>query len=137
MLKGDKNQECIILSQRFEEYRKSKGLSYREIGEAFGKTEAAIRLASKRNSINQGFIRNLAKKFDLNLKWALTGEGEMINEQFRTEVEPESFYSRAKTIDEIIDEKVEKKIDVLREEILLVARSIILQELKKIKNTES
>ncbi len=121
-----------MLSHRFEQYRKAKGLSYREIGDSFGKTEAAIRLASKRNAINEGFMRTLSEKFDINLTWALTGNGEMFNTDFT-----EADHKTAKTIDEIIDEKVDKKIAALREEMLLTARSIILKELKNIKDNES
>ena len=132
MPKQDNEKYNLMLSHRFEHYRKAKGLSYREIGDAFGKTEAAIRLASKRNSINEGFIRTLSEKFDINLTWALTGNGDMFNPDFIA-----ADYKTVKTIDEIIDEKVDKKIAALREEMLLTAKSIILKELKNIKNNES
>lgn len=127
MTKTNLAPENLILSQRFEKYRKSKGLTYREIGAAFEKTEAAIRLASQRGAITEGFMRKLAKRFDINLNWALTGEGDMFNPEFSTQ----TYAAKEKTIDEIIDEKVRERINSLRSEIiLLTARSIILNELK-------
>lgn len=74
-------------------------------------------------------MRKLAKRFDINLNWALTGEGDMFNPEFSTQ----TYAAKEKTIDEIIDEKVDKKIDALREEILLIAKNLVLQELKNIK----
>lgn len=115
----------MIFSRRFEEYRKTRKLSYRSIGEAFGKTEGAIRMASKRHAIDEGFLRTLSENFDINLHWALTGKGEMINSGFRAAKE-----ANEKTIDALIDEKVEEKIGVLKEDIMLLKiRNIILKEL--------
>ena len=129
MPRQDNEKYRLMLSQRFEQYRKAKRLSYREIGKAFGRTEGAIRMASKRKSIDEGFMRTLAEKFDINLSWALTGKGEMFNADFIAAADRKT----EKTIDEIIDEKLEGKIRVLKEEIILLkTRNIISEELDKL-----
>lgn len=87
--------------------------------------------------VNAGInpIQNIVNNFpQVNPTWLLTGKGTMILDNVETE---EPIYKEQKTtIDKIIDEKLDKKISIIREEIMLTARSIILRELKNIKNDE-
>lgn len=116
-----------IFLERIKAYVKEKDLSLRQVSLAVGLSGAYLS-----NSLKQGsapsvdIISKIIDKYpDLNPFWLLTGKGDMIIEGDLVQ-ESASHYRTSKTIDEIIDDKIDVKLKTLGSKI----REMIAHEME-------
>lgn len=116
-----------IFLERIKAYVKEKDLSLRQVSLAVGLSGAYLS-----NSLKQGstpsvdIISKIIDKYpDLNPFWLLTGKGDMIVEDDLVQ-ESASHYRTSKTIDEIIDDKIDVKLKTLGSKI----REMIAHEME-------
>lgn len=68
----------MTLIDRFKMIRNTLGLTQKEFGKALNKTYIMIQNYEKgRRNISDGVLLNLQEKFNVNIDWMRTGEGEM------------------------------------------------------------
>lgn len=69
----------MSIHQRFKELRKFLKLTQKEMAEAIGKKDysAIQKYENGRLNITDGVLLNLQEKFNVNIDWMRTGEGEM------------------------------------------------------------
>ena len=86
---------------RIDQFLKKKGLSHNAFDASIGKTGGYINKQIRRgSSIGADELHKIVLTYpELNVEWVITGEGEMLREA-----------EKVKTIDEMIDEKIESKL---------------------------
>ena len=116
-----------IFLKRIKAYAKEKDLSLRQVSLRIGLSGAYLS-----NSLKQGstpsveIISKIIDKYpDLNPFWLLTGNGNMIMPSNSVQ-EGDPTYKISKTIDEIIDDKIDIKLKTLRGKI----REMIVLEME-------
>lgn len=68
----------MLIHERFKELRKYLKMTQTEFGEQLGKTMRTIQEYERANrAITDGVLLNLQEKFNVNIDWMRTGEGEM------------------------------------------------------------
>lgn len=68
----------MLIHQRFKELRKYLKMTQTEFGEQLGKTMRTIQEYERANrAITDGVLLNLQEKFNVNIDWMRTGQGEM------------------------------------------------------------
>lgn len=68
----------MLVSDRFREVRKVLKLTQKEMGEKLNKTYIMIQnYETGRRQITDGVLLNLQEKFNINIEWMRTGEGNM------------------------------------------------------------
>ena len=117
-----------IFLERIQKYAQSKKISLRQVSLDVGLSGAYMS-----NSLKQGsnpsidLVSKIIDKYpDLNPYWLLTGKGNMIiNSDMVAETEL-SYWVNSKTIDELIDDKIDIKLRTLSGRI----REMIVHEIK-------
>ena len=123
---------------------KNSGLSVRQFELGIEKSNGYLNALKNREGIPQVdvVVRILEKYPEYNMKWLLTGEGSVFNEKKNIVNEPERKYNVNKTIDDLLNEKIESKLNEYKKSIveltineldkeILEARSKIIQKNKK------
>lgn len=109
-----------IVLERIKQYCEFKGLSSREFSLSVGRSAGYFTTALKQGS--EPTADMLSKIFEtypsLNVKWVFSGNGDM---EYL-----ESDYQELKSIDELIDEKIDKRLRALSEGI----RELIINEME-------
>ncbi len=87
---------------RLKVFIEHKQLSLNNFDKSIGRTRGYIATTIRnKGSIGTDILTNILRNYpDLDVHWLLTGEGEMIREGF----------TKPKTIDELIEEKIEAKL---------------------------
>ena len=104
-----------MIGKRLQEFRKKLGFTQKEFAKMFGVSEITMRryeIGKVKPDID--FILELRNRFNLNINWLLTGEGEMfITEEEKKGEEKGRDYKRE--ILEIIEKEDEEKVKALAE----------------------
>lgn len=98
--------------KRIKQYYESKEMTSRQFSLSIGRSGAYFSNSLKKGSEpTSDMLSTIGDIYpDLNLDWAITGKGEMIKPTGLQE--PKATYSN-KLIDDLIDEKIEKRIQQL------------------------
>ncbi len=118
-----------IFLERIQKYAQSKKISLRQVS-----LDAGLSGAYMSNSLKQGsnpsidLISKIIEKYpDLNPYWLLTGKGNMIINSNMVAENELSYWINSKTIDELIDDKIDIKLSALNGKI----REMIAHEIKE------
>lgn len=93
---------------RLDEFMRIKKVSRTALAEQLGSSQPTISaILSGKRSLSRGMIARIGDLYpDLNTKWLLTGEGDMIRKEFRNEVEDLTPDERAQLDKEIAEGRV-------------------------------
>lgn len=119
---------------RIDQIRKHYGLSYNAFDNLFGFSNGYIGgQIRNEKTVGSDVIEKISCYFtDINLKWFLTGEGEMI--EINTLKEPKSSYLKNPSIEKLIDDKIDAKLNVALEN-QNKALKIMDKKIKNIQNS--
>ncbi|WP_103867553.1 hypothetical protein [Aquimarina sp. I32.4] len=104
------------------------GISHRQFSLSLGASPGYLnRIVSQKSNVGGDYIEKCIEVYpDLNPLWLVTGEGKMLKSD------------EEKSIDKIIDEKIEQKLNIQdNNEVMLLIRTIIEKELQGLRSKEN
>tara|TARA_R110001583_G_scaffold108368_1_gene257116 strand:+ start:110 stop:502 length:393 start_codon:yes stop_codon:yes gene_type:complete len=100
------------VNEKILQYIEFKGLSQRKFTMSLGLAEGVLR---RGKNIGSGYLKRIKTNYpDLNLDWVLFGEGEMIIDPQMVSEET-AVYKKEVTLDELVDKKIQDKLDKVEE----------------------
>lgn len=121
------------INQKLIQFADSKGLSQYKFCKETGLSDGALRGS---RSIGVESLAKIKEKYpELNLDWIMFDKGPMIlGGQILKE--PSSFYQRNMTIDEMVDHRIDKKLEAVREVMSAYIRQDIINEIEDAKKNK-
>ena len=120
-----------ILS-RMEQFLEHEGISHRSFSLSIGMSAAYFSNSIKKGSSPSGdLLATIVDVYpDLNLRWVLLGEGEMKIKEGSVN-EPGSDYGKSGSIDDLIEQKIDLKLEAFSEAIKMVISGQIDEEIER------
>ncbi len=121
----DKKDKIVHRMVCFADHQK---ISHRQFSLSLGASAGYLnRIISQESNIGGDYIEKCIEVYpDLNPLWLVTGEGKMLKSD------------EEKSIDTIIDEKIEQKLNIKNNsEIMLLIRTIIEKELQELRTKQN
>ncbi|SDT14479.1 hypothetical protein SAMN05192545_2867 [Maribacter dokdonensis] len=119
------------INEKLVQFADSKGLSQYKFCKETGLSDGALRGS---RSIGVESLAKIKEKYpDLNLDWIMFDKGPMLLSDAELLKEPSAFYQRNLTIDEVVDNRIDSKLDALREVMAAYIRQDIIEEIENAK----
>lgn len=108
----------MLIHQRFKEVRKILGYTQTEFGEQLGKKLRTIQdYESNTRTITDSVLLLLQEKFNINIEWMRTGEGEMFLKKEENNIDYNKYQWLINTLDKLSEEDI-KKVELEAQKIL-------------------
>ncbi|UOB16613.1 helix-turn-helix domain-containing protein [Abyssalbus ytuae] len=123
----------MSILERILHIRKHSGLSTRQFEFKIGKSNGYINQLKKRGSSPAAdVISKIIESYpEYNLQWLMTGEGDMYSKNVDLSSEPAAKYQDKKSIDQIVDERIDIRIKSELENYKSTLIQLIIDELDK------